>query len=273
MLSGLSIRQVSENLPTAEIVFLRNLIGLGLLLPWLIKSGLTVIETNVMRFHFMRAAVGVSAMSCLYYSWGHLPLAQAALFKQTAPFFTPLIAFLWLGERVTPLLKWSLLLGFAGVFLVLNPEQGVINFAAYLALTGAILGSLAKVTVRRLAITEHAKRIVFYFALFSSLISAGPAIYYWVTPHTEAWIWLILLAITSTLAQLFLSKGYSMAPAGQLGPFTYASIGFAALLGWIVWDELLSWHTLGGIALIIAAGLMAMKPGSTSSQAADTRAR
>ena len=260
VLSGLSIRQVSNTLHTAEVVFFRNLLGLLLLLPWFAHHRFNGIRTGVLRFHFMRAAVGVTAMSCLYYSWASLPMAQAALFKQTAPFFTPLIALWWLGERVTPLLKWSLLVGFLGVFVVLNPQQGMINMAAIIALVGAALGGVTKVTVRRLAKTEGPQRIVFYFSLFSALLSAVPAALHWVQPGFEEMLWLGLLATTSTLAQLFLSKGYALAPAGQLGPFTYTSIAFAALIGWWFWDETMDWNTLLGILLIVLAGLLAMQP-------------
>ncbi len=63
-------------------------------------------------------------MTCLFYSWGHLPLAQAALLKQTAPFFMPLIAFWWLGESVPKIVKLAILVGFIGVFLILNPQEG-----------------------------------------------------------------------------------------------------------------------------------------------------
>jgi len=220
----------------------------------------------VLRFHFMRAAVGVTAMTCLFYSWGHLPLAQAALLKQTAPFFMPFIALFWLGERVSKASKLAILIGFVGVYAVLNPHEGTLNFAVLVAVIGAMLGALAKVTIRRMSATEGPQRIVFYFALFSALLSAIPALLNWVQPTLQQWGWLLVLSITSTIAQLLLSKGYSYAPAGQLGPFTYGSVAFAALFGWLLWNEALEWNTWLGIALITTAGVLAMgrKPRSNS---------
>jgi len=256
--SGMVIKQVSGELPTAEIVFFRNLFGLCLLLPWVVKQGGSALKTEVLRFHFMRAAVGVTAMTCLFYSWGHLPLAQAALLKQTAPFFMPFIALFWLGERVSKASKLAILIGFVGVYAVLNPHEGTLNFAVLVAVIGAMLGALAKVTIRRMSATEGPQRIVFYFALFSALLSAIPALLNWVQPTLQQWGWLLVLSITSTIAQLLLSKGYSYAPAGQLGPFTYGSVAFAALFGWLLWNEALEWNTWLGIALITTAGVLAM---------------
>lgn len=269
VLSGMIIRQLGGALPIEEVVLFRNLFGLVLLLPWLIKNGSSALHTKNLRFHLLRATIGVTAMSCLYYSWQQLPLAQAALLKQTAPFFMPLIAFWWLRERITVLARWAIAVGFAGVFLVLSPGEGVLNHAVLIALCGAMLGGCAKVVVRRMSSAESPQRIVFYFAFFSTLIALLPASFSWITPTLEQLGWLVLMSISSTLAQLLLSRAYGLAPAGQLGPFTYTSVAFAALFGWLLWDELLSAMAWGGVALICGAGVMAMQGDSKKSSSTE----
>ncbi|MDF2180677.1 DMT family transporter [Neptuniibacter sp. CAU 1671] len=256
--SGMVVKQISPDVSTALIVFFRNLFGLFLMLPWLLRQGLPAIHTSTLHLHLLRALVGVTAMLCLYYSWGHLPLAEAALIKQTAPFFMPLFAFWWLGERVRPLVLVAVLVGFVGVFLILNPTDGRLDQAVLIALVGAMLGALAKIVIRRMSVSEPPQRIVFYFALFSTFFSAIPAWWVWQTPGLSEWGWLILMAATSTLAQLLLSRGYGLAPAGQLGPYTYASVAFAAFFGWLLWDEVLGWLTLSGIVLVVVAGLLTL---------------
>ncbi|WP_271270327.1 DMT family transporter [Aliamphritea hakodatensis] len=256
--SGMAIKQIGDQLPVEMIVFFRNLLGVMLLLPWLLNNGLSAIRTSRLHLHFMRAGVGVVAMGCLFYTWGHLPLAQAALLKQTAPFFMPVLAFFWLGERVGWLVKVSIVIGFSGVYLILNPQEGAFNWVVLVALCGASLGALAKVTVRNLRSTEPARRIVFYFAFFSTLIAFVPAVIGWQPLTWPLFGLLVIVAACSTLAQLLLSKAYGMAPAGQLGPFTYGSVAFAVLLGWFIWDEVLATHTWIGIGLICGAGLVAM---------------
>ncbi|WP_415903418.1 DMT family transporter [Neptuniibacter sp. QD29_5] len=261
--SGMVVKQITHQLPTEIIVFARNLFALILLMPWLLRNGITSIKTDSLRFHIARAAVGVTAMMCLYYSWGHLPLAEAALIKQTAPFFIPLFALWWLGEKISGMVKLAICVGFFGVFLVLNPGQGTLNVAVLIALFGAMLGALAKVIIRRMSDTEPASRIVFYFALFSTVLALPPALLNWVTPNLVELGWLLLMAITSTVAQLLLSKGYGLAPAGQLGPYTYASVVFAALFGWLLWDEVLGVYSLIGLCLIFSAGLLSLSSRKT----------
>lgn len=258
VVSGMIVKQITGELPTEVIVFARNLFALLLLIPWLMRAGLKAVETQHLNLHLFRAAVGVTAMMCLYYAWGHLPLAEAALIKQTAPFFIPLFGLWWLGERITNRVKVAIVVGFLGVFLVLNPSEESVNVVVLIALFGAMLGALAKVIIRRMSTTETPQKVVFYFALISTLLALIPALLSWKTPTLVQTAWLVLMALTSTIAQLLLSKGYGLAPAGQLGPYTYTSVAFAALFGWLLWDELLGLNSILGIILIIGAGVISI---------------
>lgn len=257
--SGVIVRQLSDTLPTEVLVFLRNSLGLVWLMPWILRRGRRALPTRRIHLHLLRAGLGITAMSCLYYAWAYLPLAQAALLKQTSPFFVPLIAFVWLNERIGAAVRWAVLVGFVGVMLILQPGIESLEWAALVALAGAALGAMAKVCIRAMRTTESPQQVVFYFALFGSAFSALPAWIGWVTPAVPDWFWLLGLAAASTLAQLLLSKAYGLVGAGMLGPFTYASVPFAALAGWVLWDEALGLWTLAGMGLIFAGGMLALR--------------
>lgn len=257
--SGMIIRQVSSDLPTEVIVLMRNLLSLVWMLPWILRRGRRELPTRRLHLHFIRALIGVAAMSCLFYSWAHLPLGQAAMLKQTAPFFLPLIALWWLKEPISNRVKIAILVGFIGVALILQPGKGVLHLAILVGLLGAMLGALAKVTIRSMRGSESPQKIVFYFAFFGSLLAALPASINWVTPSAEHLIWLFGLAATSTLAQLLLTRAYGLAPAGQLGPFTYASVIFATLMGWWIWQEAVNLLTFAGIAVVCLAAVIMLR--------------
>lgn len=259
VLSGMLIKQLSEQLPTTQIMFFRNFFALLLLAPWLMAAGAAVFKTQYIHWHFLRAVLGVSAMACLYFAWGNLPLAQSALLKQTSPFFIPLIAFFCLKEQLHKQVLAAIFIGFVGVYFILNPQQGVINLVVLIALLGALIGSFAKVTIRKLGQSENSKLIVFYFSLFATLISLLPALYYWQQVSVMQLLWLLALAVTSTIAQLLLSKAYRLSKAGVLAPFTYSSVFYAAIFGWFFWAEQISAATVLGILLICSAGILAMR--------------
>jgi drug/metabolite transporter (DMT)-like permease len=245
--------------PIEVLVLARNAIGLMFFLPWLLRNGRQSIATQRLPLHLTRSVIGIVAMYCLFYSWGHLPLAQAALLKQTAPFFIPIVGFIWLKERITGWTLMAILVGFIGVWIILNPNNHTqIPWVALLAIFGAALGATAKVVVRKLTLTESSIVIVFYFSLFNTLFSLVPALLVWNTPSLWVLAGMVLMAGFATLAQLLLSKGYRYAPAGQLGTFTYGSVIFASLLGWLLWDELVTAEAMIGMALVVGSGVLVM---------------
>jgi drug/metabolite transporter (DMT)-like permease len=263
---GVGIRIVSEELSNAMVVFGRNMIGLLILAPWLLRRGLADVRTQVPGLHLLRAVAGVSAMYCFFYAIAKMPLAEAMLLKLTAPVFMPLIAMLWLHEQVTALLWVALGIGFAGVVLILDPQPGGaggilagISPVALIGLAGGVLAALAKVTVRRLSRSEPPARIVFYFALIAGAISAVPLLWDWQTPSPAALLWIMAIGGCATLGQLALTRGLSLAPASRMGAFGYSAVIFGAAYGWLLWDEPVTLAVLGGSLLIAVAGILASR--------------
>ena len=255
---GATVKAVSEGLPNEMTVFMRNLFGLFILLPLAWHNGISQLRTGIIHLHLVRAIAGLAAMYCFFYALAHLPLAEGMLLKMTVPLFMPLIAWYWMSEGVTKFVLLAIGFGFVGVILVLNPH-GEFNLVALIGLLGGLLASLAKVTVRRLGHTEPSVRVVFYFSLLSTLVSAMPALWNWQTPNSRQWILLLLIGLFGTLGLLFLTRGYAIAAAATVSPFTYFSVIFGALYGYLLWDERLSLQFIVGALIIAAAGMLTLR--------------
>jgi drug/metabolite transporter (DMT)-like permease len=253
------IKSLSTELPNEMIVFFRNAFGLLVLMPLVLRFRVRNLRTSVPHLHLLRALAGVSAMYCFFYAIAHLPLAEATLLKLSSPFFIPVVAWLWLREGVPPAARWAVLVGFVGVAVVLEPGRGVLEAAALIGLLGGALAAVAKVTVRRLSRTEPATRIVFYFGIVASLISAVPLLWAWQTPEPEQWLRLGLLGLFATAGQLMLTTALASAPAARIGPLTYSSVVFAAAYGWAFWNEVPGLNTWLGAALIAGAGVLTLQ--------------
>ena len=256
---GAAVKAASGlGLPNEMLVFMRNLMGLFVIAPLLLRYGTAELRTPVYPLHLLRAVLGLSAMYCFFYVLGRLPLADGMLLKMTSPIFMPLIALLWLGERVALLAILAIPLGFVGVALVLKPG-GDMSWVALLGVLGGLLAAIAKVTVRRLSRSESTTRIVFYFALNATLISAVPLAWAWQLPTLQQWALLGMMGVMGTAGQLLLTRGYGVAPAAKVSPFTYFSVVFGAGYGYLFWGEVLDWLFVAGALLIAVAGVMAVR--------------
>ncbi len=256
---GALVRMLSVHMPGEVMVFWRNLFSLAFLLPWLLRLSLRHLGSRHTHLHVMRATSGLVSMYCLFYALGHLHIAAAMLLNQTATLFVPFIAFLWLKEYVPVKVRWAILIGFIGVVLVLRPGRGIISWPALIGLTSGIAAAFSVVTIRRALRTEPPTRIVFYFSLFGTLGSAIPLVWAWRTPNAHDFLLFILMGSLAATGQLLMTRGYALAPAATIGPFTYSSILFAALYGWLIWSEVPGGWFWAGALLIITGGIVALR--------------
>ena len=257
---GAVIKHLSDTLSTEQIVFVRNLTALLVLLPLLWRTGFHTLKTTCLHWHILRGLVGISAMYCYFWALGHLALTEAFLVKLTGPLFMPILAWWWLKEPMNPRCWLALIVGFMGVVLTLNPDtHNAMNQAAVIALAGAILAALAKVTIRRMSATENSQTIVFYFALIGTFITAPAALLNWQPIALDAWLWVLMLGVVATLGQLALTQAYRIAPTGKVGVYVYSAVIYGGLMGWLIWDEVPTVSTWAGGALIICAGLINLR--------------
>jgi drug/metabolite transporter (DMT)-like permease len=249
----------SEELRNAPIVFFRHFLMLVFVAPWLLARGPSAFKTRDLRGHVVRGLAGVAAVSCYFYAIARLRLADAVLLNQSIPLFVPVVERVWLGEPIPGRLFRVLLVGFAGLLLILRPGIGVFEPVALVGLASAMFASVAQVGIRRLTHTEPATRIVVYFGLIASLAAAPPALLTWTTPSPSTWAVLLLMGVLATVGQLTLTRAYFHAPAARIGPFLYAGPVFAGLLDWLLWGRLPDGLFLAGALLVVVAATMALR--------------
>ena len=254
------IKHLADTLPVEMIVFGRNLIGLAVLLPVLVASGgIRDLRTSHLRLHFIRGFTGVTAMFCFFFTIAHIPLAEAVLVKMTVPFFLPLVAWLWLNDRISGHTWAAIVLGFVGVGVILRADEGVVDPVMLVALAGAAIMSVAKVSIRRMAASEPPHRVVFYLSLFATLLSALLLLRVQQMPTGTEMLWLLAIGSVAIAGQFAMTTAYQLARPGQVGVYNYSAVVWAAFLGWLFWGETLVLSTVLGTLLIIGAGIWNLK--------------
>ncbi len=255
-LMGVCIRYASHTVDNATIVFFRNFIGLFIFLPLLFNKGLGFFKTRRLWMHTWRSVVGLLAMYGFFYAIAQLKLSNAMVFTYSSPIFIPLIAWLFLKEKVSAAMLIAALFGLMGVLRVAKPDAGLFNHLSLIGLGASFLAAMAFVTVRALTQTEPPERIVFYFCLIGTLISVIPMFWLWRSYQWSELGLLISAGVLANISQIFMSRTYSLAPAGQIGPVNYIAIIFAGIWGFLFWQELPDLSSLLGFGLILIAILL-----------------
>jgi drug/metabolite transporter (DMT)-like permease len=141
--------------------------------------------------------------------------------------------------------------------LILKPGFGIFRPVAVVGLGAGLFAALAMVSIRRMSASEPTIRIVFYFTMLGTLASSVPMVWSWQTPDPATSLLLVFIGLMAAVGQFLLTKGYGLAPAAQIGSFSYANIVFAVIIGWLFWGESLDALTWTGAFLICAAGVVA----------------
>lgn len=253
---GICIRYASHTVDNYTIVFFRNVVGLILFLPFIFKQGMEFVKTEKLWMHTWRSIVGLAAMYGFFYAIAHLKLSNAMVFTYSSPIFIPLIAWLFLKEKVTTAMLCAAGLGFMGVFCVAKPDQGLLNWISIVGISSSLLASMAFVTVRALTQTEPPERIVFYFCLIGSLLSVIPMFWVWRPYHLHELFFLVTAGVLANVSQIFMSHAYRLAPAGQIAPVNYIAIIFAGIWGFLLWNEVPDLYSVIGFGIILLAILL-----------------
>lgn len=249
-----AIRHVSADLPLAVVVFFRHLFATLCFLPLVLRTGLFTLRTERPLGHVWRALVGYSGFFAFVYAVTHLRLADAMALSFSGPLWSTLLAAAVLHEAVGRARLGALLVGFAGVLLVVRPS-GSLEWASLVGLAGAFLGSLAMLAVKRLSRTEPPERIAFYFLAVGSAIAAVPAALAWRTPAWGLWPWLAAIGVMSWLGQMSLSRGYALGQFSRMAPMDFLRVPLSILIGLVAFAEVPDPLAIVGMALIGAGSV------------------
>jgi drug/metabolite transporter (DMT)-like permease len=256
---GLMVKLASHSLPNAVVVFIRSAISLAAMVPWMLRLGRGGLRTGHATEHVLRGVFGLAVMYCFFFALAHMRLADAVLLNYSVPLFIPVVESAWLGEPFPVRLWGPVLLGFLGIVVILRPGPGLFEPVALVGLSSALFAAIAQVGVRRLTRTEPVVRILFYFGLVSTVLSALPAWRRWRTPSGGVWLILLAMGILATAGQFFLTRAYAQAPASRVGPFIYTAVMFAGLIDWLFFGKLPDAFSLAGTALVAAAGILTLR--------------
>ena len=270
------IKKVSADLVLWQIFVLRSLLAIPLLL--------VVLRTRFRQVALRPRAMGWTAVRSLmltfmwvayYASLPHLPLSIAAAAYYTLPIFITLFAALFVGERVRPAGWLAIGLGFCGVALVLKPAAGDFNLYALLPLLSAMLYALAMILTRTKCRDEHplvlsgALNLAFIFVGLAATLSGGAISGESASSSFLSGTWapmaagevvaILLLTIAILTASIGTAVAYQTGPSSVVATFDFAYVGFAVIWGFVFFAEVPDAVTLGGMALIVTAGVIAVR--------------
>ena len=244
-----------------EMVFYRGVVALCLLVPYmLVTRPVAVFKSRRIGAHLYRAAVGNIGVGLVFWAYSLLPMANATALLFAAPLFVTALSPLLLKEHVDGTRWVAVVVGFGGILLIARPSVNLLGDPASLVGLGAALCiALVDMALRNLGRTEDPLTTVFYFILGGVILSAPYTLIYGGLPTGGMLPWIAGIGIFTAIQQLAKTAAFRFAEASFLAPYTYSSIVWASIAGWLLWRERLTVTVAAGTVVVIACNLFILR--------------
>lgn len=248
---------VLAGVPVLMVTWFRYVVHIALMsVVVLPRRGSAIFRTRSLPRQLTRGALMIATTVLFFSVLGRLPLAEATALNFMAPLFLMAMA-PWLLQERHRLHRWlGVLLGFAGVLIVVRPGADLDPFGVMLGLLTAFTFALFQVATRRVA-HDDPLTTNYYGGMFGAVALTLALPWVWQTPELSPWQWALLISTGATgfLGHWLQIMAYSRSQATLLAPFSYLQIIAATVLGWLVFSQLPGLLTAVGIGMICSAGL------------------
>jgi drug/metabolite transporter (DMT)-like permease len=245
----------AEDFPTIQIIFMQNCVSFVCILPIALRKGIRRMKTEFPSDHLIRDLFGVGSYYLYFLAIRYLNLMDATTLNYTAPFFVPLIWWIWMKQKVGAHVWWSIIVGFIGVAVILNPSRQMFQLGFMYGLFAGIAAATALCAVRVLNIRrEPMSRTLFYYFSFGAILSCPFAWAVWETPSLVEWGMLSAIGVATVLGQIFLTISYRYGTAAYLSPLGYSTVIYAGLISWIIFHQPPTIRSVLGTILIVVGG-------------------
>ena len=202
-----------------------------------------------------RGAMLFVTISMLFMALAHLPLADVIAISFAAPLFITVLAVPLLSERVGLHRIAAVLVGLAGVAIVMRPGAGMFEWAALLALASALFFAIFQLATRVLASTEPPFTTLLYTGVGSLACASLAVPFFWSPISVFELAVFAVIGILGVGAHVCMIRAYAFTQASFLAPFNYAKLLWAVVIGYLVFGDVPQAHVIAGSIVIVASGL------------------
>jgi drug/metabolite transporter (DMT)-like permease len=238
-----------------QIVFFRSISSLFFTYSFLLKYKIPILGNNK-KLLVLRGLAGVTSMTFFFMSIKYLPVATAVSLRYIAPIFAAIFAVLFLKEKVKVVQWLFFIMSFLGVLVLKGFDTQLNTYGLLLVLIAAVFSGLVYTIINKIGTGDHPVVVVNYFMVIATIVGGLLSIQNWKNPEGIEWLLLGSLGVFGYYGQLYMTKAFQNASTNLVAPLKYLEVIFTLLFGLMLFDEVYTFWSLLGIALIIGGLLL-----------------
>jgi len=251
---NVTIKALVHELPPMQVASMRWIAGILCITPFALAAGRGAIHTRDLRLHGLRAIFHSSGYALWYSAVGLIPLATTAALSFTGPLFVTLGAALFLGERVNGARWTGVLVGFAGVLVILRPGLVEPNPGALMMLAAVPLIAGSNLVAKVVAGRDTPVQVVFWQTMLAAIVFAPFGLWVWQQPSAAHWVLALGAGFFGTLGYFLMTWAFRLLDISAVQPLAFLGIVWASLFDIAIFGKTADAWTFVGAAIIVAAG-------------------
>ena len=247
----------SDAYPVGQVLFFRGFCGLIPILFLIPKDRfLDFYKTDRPFLHFKRCVSGLIAIVAIFIALRKLPLATVVSITFAAPIFTTIMSIFFLSEKVG-LYRWmAVIVGFIGILIISEPGFSSLNIYYIYPIIFCFGLSYVAIAIKQLSTSEPVWLIGLFFSISIMILSLFTLHKGWILPSFKDLFLLCMVGILGGLANLWLTQSYKFSDVSLVTPLKYLALLFAIFFGYVFWNEIPTFKTLIGAALVITSSII-----------------
>ena len=274
-LQSVAVKWIGGNYSVLEIVAVRSVVALPItVLLFRLEGGRGWPATPQRKLQIVRGLFLFLSYTTYMMGLAALPLADIEAIRFSGPLMITSLSVLMLGEKVEPRRWLALLIGFSGVWLIVNPGSAAFNEGSIFVLVSVVFYALNVILTRRLQKTDSSATMAFYSTLVylagvivvspltaavGEVPGAHPSLAFlfhaWAAPAGLDLLIMAGLGLIWAGWMYFMTRAYSVGQASVVAPFEYASLPISVMWGFLIWQDIPTALTLTGAGLTLLSGL------------------
>jgi len=239
---------------------LRYAMGAAVMLPVVLRLGLRACWPTVPRMQFVRGVFHTAGMAVWFIALPLVSLAELTAMSFAGPIFICLGAALFLHERMTGARWAAVLVGFAGVMLVVKPwaASGGTLIGPLLLLGSGVVFAGSFLTAKALTRYDRPEVVVLWQHLWVTILGLPVALFWWSPPSLTQWLLLAFCGVMGSAGHYCMMRAFRIADISAVQSVKFLELIWAAILGWLVFSTLPSaWTVAGGLVIFSSTLLLA----------------
>ncbi len=257
ILVGVIVRELSQSIDIFQILLFRQLVFVTLLMPSIISNIDAMLHPKMVSMHVWRVTGAFIALYFSFLTVSNIPFADATALGFLKVLFVAVISRLFLKENVGWARMTTILIGFTGVMLVVQPSlESESMFYVGTGLVAALGAAIAVICVRKMANVESKTVVLAYQAIFVGAVALIPAIIEWQWPTWSELALLVLVGVISSIGQWFGVTAYKWGEANVVSNVEYSQMIYSMVLGYLLFAELPNSLALIGASVILFSAIL-----------------